>query len=295
MKNQKKYFRIIFAFIIMLLITSFINPIDALAIPAKKMKFNLHDIDDSLSGTLTITLIDKNGDGEYDYWISSGTMTVTVFGVTRKVSLRGGHPFYGIIMQNPGGGGFYLPNNLPNNLPEEQILSSANFRFQLDYNDIINTPAGDSITRVGFGFEVHNGIPDTLYGSFMKPLPLQSNTAGDTILTYYSNQSLTNLWNYGPVILNEPDTTTTPKISLNSKTENIFGILLNQANESITINDISEFNSIKIYNLEGNLIQSLFKDNIKNSINISTLLNGVYFLYMETNTRVICCKFIINR
>jgi hypothetical protein len=276
--------------VIIIIALTFLLTLSAEAKPNQVFHINVSLINSHIHGSLKVTLIDKDGDGDFDHWTAEGELGVG--SKKPKKIYKEGH--FGIVQQPGNGTGF----NLPNNLPITQILSAENFRLQIDYNDFSDATNGDTLIldtldRIGFGFEVHNGVPDTLYGSFMKPF--QYNTTNDSLMLYYPNQSLSTLWNFGSVILNEPDTIISPKVSILPGDVDFINIFPNPANDLISIFNFSEYNSIEIYNTDGKLVLSIKYNSNNTSLDISRLPNGVYYLNIETSAGMNRRKFIINR
>ena len=73
-----------------------------------------------------------------------------------------------------------------------------------------------------------------------------------------------------------------------------FSFYPNPANQSITVNHISENSIVTIYNIAGRVVYSSknLKDNSK--VDVSRLANGTYFLRMETNSNTVTKKISIK-
>ncbi len=153
-----------------------------------------------------------------------------------------------------------------------------------------------------------NGTPITLAVFQLFESPSFLPPAGDIYLIDNTDPLISGITNSNFLNINYPvatggetndivgtiDTSVINFSTLSTKKEDLTGVSLypNPANENVTIKGVDNLESVQVMNVNGQRIMS-FNSNIE-TINVSNLANGIYFVKLETDVAAKTIKLIKN-
>lgn len=233
------------------------------------------EISDNLSGW---TIDDKNYDGSTWQFVSDTSHSHTGKGFAAyNYNVANGAQDWLIsrcIDLTPGVYGLkYFFKASHQNYPE---------KFKVAYGNYNN---GDSLTNILF--ESNNVINTEYQGA---NIPITITTAG----TYYFGFNCFSDADSWTLFLDDISIDVYNNIS-ETKNDAKINIYPNPANENLHINSTEHIKSIKIYNIQSQLIYSVSANSSSISINTSEFESGIYFIKIDTNEGIINKKINIIR
>lgn len=249
--------------------------------------------------SVTIICVDENENSHFTYWHGSLAAGATTSVTLNEIPLIDGSHEWEVYT--------LLPDGAPD-------INTANDSYQLSFTSFDGQSVNLSITTDNYGAENYWEITDENGTIWAQDSLLSSNTTIDTSLCLDPNNCFTltiyDLYNdgmccdfgNGNIVVNGnsfsgefQSSLAIDLCSLNniSTSEHIpVRIYPNPTDGMITIEGVSEESSIQLYNTFGTLL--LHKKGEK-SLDLKAFSNGVYFLSINTDKKIITRKLIINK
>lgn len=177
---------------------------------------------------------------------------------------------------------------------KNMFANASSFNQNLDNWNLNNLTAANSI------FD-NSGIDCENYSQTLEGWANNPDTASDITLGAEEMEYSAEIEEHRNILINdlgwilEGDTEGTCTLSVNDQVKIAFDIYPNPVQETLRINGLEGSESIKLFDVNGRLIQSFRASNQKESINMDDFTSGIYFLNIEMENQIQTTKKIIKQ